>query len=480
MQTPLERPCNLLRAIVGNPSSHALRPDSQEPHVSAHSKHRPTSWITLLLLLALTPLLHAQQHPDPPAWVHNKTLYEVNLRQFSEQGTVNALREQLPRLKATGIDILWIMPVHPIGVEKRAGTLGSPYAVSDYKAFNPEFGTIDDFKQLVAEAHDLGMYVIIDWVANHTAWDHPWIQQHPDWYTRDEQGAIIPPIPLWADVADLNYDKPELREAMIDAMAFWVRETDIDGFRCDTAEWLPLDFWVDARIALWQIKPVFILAEGNKPELVNNAFDAAYAWDLTPNFEAINHGEKTAHDLANYLNAENRVMAGDGFRLNFTTNHDINAWEGTTAQRLGDGLEAFTVITWTARGMPLIYNGQEAGMTKQLEFFERDPIIWQTHRMALLYRSLAEIRRKHTALHAGNPGGSLRIIDNLSNEHTLVYERSRDNDRVVVMLNLSDTPQTIRRTDLISGLTPELVEGVRTRNDNLILAPWAYAIWATE
>ena len=231
-------------------------------------------------------------NPDPPKWVENLVVYQVNLRQFSQAGKVEAFRKELPRLKELGVGVLWFMPIHPIGVEGRSGTLGSPYAVKDYKAFNPEFGTLDEFKQTVREAHDLGMYVIIDWVANHTSHDHPWIKQHPDWFTRDEKGELVPPIELWKDVVDLNFDEPGLREAMIDAMAFWVREVNIDGFRCDTAEWVPLDFWVDARDAMWQIKPVFMLGEGAKPELIEYAFDAAYAWSLTPNMNEIKAGTK--------------------------------------------------------------------------------------------------------------------------------------------------------------------------------------------
>lgn len=439
------------------------------------------SLLVFVLLWALPALVSAQPGPytDPPKWVHDKVLYEVNLRQFSRAGTVEAFSDQLPRLKALGVGVVWFMPVNPIGDEARSGTLGSPYAVKDYTAFNPEFGTLEQFKAVVDRAHEMGLYVIIDWVANHTALDHPWGRRHPDWYTHDAQGNMVPPIELWKDVVDLNYDKPELRRAMIDAMSFWVREVGVDGFRCDTAEWVPLDFWVDARNALWKIKPVFMLAEGAKPELMDYAFDAAYAWDLTPNFQKINEGEKHATDLVNYIKAEARIVPGNGFRVNFTTNHDINSWEGTTAERLGDGMRAFTVLTFTLPGMPLIYNGQEAGLDKRLSFFDRDPITWRDDPMAKLYHDLAQLKRRNPALWHGLAGRPVEILDAQTNASVLTFQRRSGTDRVVVMVNLSGHVQHVPAIRDMDQMQPVIGHISQAQPDgDYQLEPWQYGVWS--
>lgn len=415
-------------------------------------------------------------YPNPPKWIQDTIVYQVNLRQFSEAGNLDGFREQLPRLKALGVGVLWFMPIHPIGVEARSGGLGSPYAVRDYLSFSEEFGTLDEFKATVREAHDLGMYVIIDWVPNHTSPDHPWVQQHPDWYTRDENGDLVPPIPLWADVVDLNFDSMEMRRAMIEAMAYWVREADIDGFRVDTAEWQPLDFWVEARNVLREIKPIFMLAEGAKPELLEYAFDAAYAWDLTPNMNQIKEGTKNVSDLVNYLNAEARIVPNDGFRLNFTTNHDINAWEATAVERMGEALEAFTVLTFTVNGMPLIYNGQEARLEQRLNFFDPDPIVWREDSMADLYRELAELKRSHPALWHGGTGGAVQIIQECTNESVLTFQRQHKTQNIVVMLNLSDTPQRVTAPTTSEHMSAVLSRGAEQAENTIELQPWGYMI----
>lgn len=440
--------------------------------------------VILLLCVAQAACVSVAQdrpYPAPPEWSHDKVMYEVNLRQFSDTGDVEGFRKQLPRLKELGVGILWFMPVNPIGVEGRVRDLGSPYAVKDYLAFNPEYGTLDEFKAMIDEAHAMGMYVLIDWVPNHTAPDHPWVKEHPDWYTRDENGQLVPPIPQWADVVDLNYDAMDMRKAMIDAMAFWVREVGIDGFRVDTAEWQPLDFWVDARNELRTIKPIFMLAEGANPDLVEYAFDAAYAWDLTPNMNQIKAGTKTVTDLVNYLNAEARIIPNDGFRLNFTTNHDIDAWEATAVERLGDGLEAFTVLTFTVTGMPLIYNGQEARLEKQVDFFRHDPIPWRDDSIAGLYRTLAKLKHNNRALWHGGTGGELEIIAPSTNESVLTFQREADGDRVIVMLNLSGQPQSVPAPGGLGELTQVLGrKTIRVAADTCVLPPWGYGVWSSS
>lgn len=210
-----------------------------------------------------------------PEWVKNAVIYEVNVRQYTPEGTFNAFTEHLPRLKTLGVDILWFMPVNPIGVKNRKGPLGSYYSVKDYTAVNPEFGTMEDFRRLVEQVHEQGMYAIIDWVPNHTAWDHRWTKEHPDWYKQDEKGEFVSPFD-WTDVIQLDYDNEEMRQEMIEEMIFWIRESDIDGYRCDVAHMVPVDFWDEARKELDKVKPVFMLAESDQYFLHKNAFDMTY------------------------------------------------------------------------------------------------------------------------------------------------------------------------------------------------------------
>lgn len=441
----------------------------------------------VLLAALLSPTAGSREVPTrpfplPPAWVQDQTLYEVNLRQFSDTGDVEGLRKQLPRLKELGVGTLWIMPVHPIGEKGRSGSLGSPYAVRDYRAFNPEFGTIEQFKQMVDEAHRLGLYVIIDWVGNHTALDHPWIQQHPDWYKRNDKGEIVHPQPTWKDIASLNFDSAEMRKEMIASMAYWVREVGVDGFRCDAVEFMPLDFWSEARTELRKIKPIFLLGEIVAPAATEHAFDASYAWHLTPNTEQIVAGKKTVTDLVNYIRADQNDLRSGGFRLNFTTNHDKNAWEGTTKDLLGDGVAAFTVLTFTLPGMPLIYNGQEAGPERRLAFFERDPIRWPadlaTTPMSKLLRSLSHLKRDHRALWAGDDNAPAQIIEKSTTAAVLTFRREVPGDQVVVMLNLSAQPAAVPAPDL-THLTPALgaAPTVVEPDGQIRLQPWEYRVW---
>ncbi len=263
---------------------------------------------TIVLALLTTAVLYSQNHVSfnpPPDWSYNKIIYEVNIRQFTDDGSFNAFKRHLPRLKEMGVGILWFMPIHPIGEKNRKGTLGSYYSVKDYKAVNSEFGTLKEFKDLVDIIHKMGMYVIIDWVANHTAWDNEWIIEHPEFYTKDSLGNIISPNPDWTDVADLNYENKELWAAMIDALKFWVKEYDIDGYRCDVAGMMPIEFWVEARKELDNIKPVFMLAEWDTPEM-HLAFDMTYDWTLHKIMNGIAEGEKSVTDLIDHINIDNK------------------------------------------------------------------------------------------------------------------------------------------------------------------------------
>jgi len=283
-----------------------------------------------------------------PQWAKNAVIYEVNTRQFTSEGTFKAFASHLPRLRELGVDILWFMPIHPIGEERRKGGLGSYYSIQDYKGVNPEFGTFDDFKELVSQAHEMGFKVILDWVANHTAFDHPWVNENPEWYNRDENGDIVSPYD-WTDVADLNYnDNPALWDAMIDALKFWVAEANIDGYRCDVAGMVPTAFWERARVELDAIKPVFMLAEDEgQRDLMQKAFDANYGWEFHHIMNSIAKGEKTAKDVWSYFAREDSLFAPSSYRMMFTSNHDENSWNGTEFERMGEGAKAFAVMSYT-------------------------------------------------------------------------------------------------------------------------------------
>ena len=433
--------------------------------LTIRARRAPLVLLLLLVFPAVCAAAPARPYPLPPAWVLDQTLYEVNLRNFSATHDVAGLRAQLPRLQQLGVGTVWVMPVHPIGTAGRSGTLGSPYAVKDYKGFNPEFGTVDAFKETVDEAHRLGMFVIIDWVANHTALDHPWVTQHPDWYKRDAAGNLVPPLPEWKDVAALDFARPGVRTAMVDAMAYWVREVGVDGFRCDTAEFVPLDFWVEAHDALRAIKPIFLLAEGVRPDLTAYAFDASYAWNLPENMVGLAKGGKTVGDLVSYINADARDLAAGGFRLNFTSNHDKNAWEGTTREQLGDAADAFAVLTFTLPGMPLIFNGQENGVETRQAFFDHDPIQWRDgSASAKLYRKLADLKRDHRALWADN-GAPVEVLAGSTTEQVLTFRRETAGDRVTVMLNLSGEAQRVAAPD---------------GNGSVALGAWEHRVWAGD
>ncbi|HLW07104.1 MAG TPA: alpha-amylase family glycosyl hydrolase, partial [Marinilabiliaceae bacterium] len=334
-------------------------------------------------------------------WSKDAVIYEVNTRQYTEAGTFEAFEAHLPRLKELGVDILWFMPIYPIGEKNRKGTLGSYYSIRDYQAVNPEFGTMEDFKSLVQKAHELDMKVILDWVANHTSWDHEWITTHPEWYTKDSIGNMIAPFD-WTDVAQLDYTQEGVRTAMKSALNFWVNETDIDGYRCDVAGMVPVDFWESAAEELNAIKPIFMLAEDEaETDLLLKAFNANYGWEFHHIMNDIAKDDKTAVDATEYLqNITNKYPKG-AYPMQFTSNHDENSWNGTTHERMGDAANTFAALTFVVEGMPLIYNGQEAGLNKRLEFFEKDFIDWSDLSASQLYSQLIKLKKENKALWNG-------------------------------------------------------------------------------
>ncbi len=364
----------------------------------------------------------------------------MNLRQYTPEGTFAAFQHHLPRLKELGVDVLWFMPIHPISETNRKGTLGSYYSISDYKGINPEFGTHQDFKVLVERAHRLGFKVIIDWVANHTGWDSQWLVDNSDWYAKDSLGQTYSPYD-WTDVAQLDFSNEGLREGMLDAMKYWVEVFNIDGYRCDFAHDVPTDFWEHARAELDKIKPMFMLAEAEKPELLNHAFDADYSWELMHIMNDIAKGHKNANHIAEYLQKIDTLICPDAFKLNLITNHDENSWNGTEFERLGDGVEAFAVLTYTLNGTPLIYTGQETGMDKRLEFFEKDEVpSFEKNKYFEFYQRLNNLKHQYKVLSAGTAGGKLNRLATSEDEKLFFFSRENQTEELLVLLNLSPEP----------------------------------------
>lgn len=416
-----------------------------------------------------------------PEWSKNATIYEANIRQFTPEGTFKAFETHLPRLKSMGIDIIWLMPIHPIGVEKRKGSLGSEYSVKDYFGVNPEFGSKEDFKHLVDKIHEMGMHIIIDWVANHSSWDNPLAKEHPDWYSKTPEGHFQPtPWYDWDDVIDFDYDKPALRKYMTTALVYWVKELNIDGYRCDTAGFVPTDFWDNVRSELDAIKPVFMLAEWESRDLHKNAFDMTYSWTLFEKMTAVTKDKKSMAGLVEYMAHDVSTFPRDGYRMLFTDNHDMNSWNGNMIANFGNGLEASMVLCATINGMPLVYCGQEAGLAKSLKFFDKDEIDWSKFPYAPLYTKLFELKHKNHALWNGEEGGVMVRIYNDKPEQVISFSRAKNDDQVIPVVNYSDKPVTVKLdskyqkgnyTELFSGKTITL-----KGNDVFTLEPWKYLV----
>ena len=381
---------------------------------------------------------------EHPEWSKNATIYEVNVRQYTPEGTFNAFSEHLPRLKEIGVDILWFMPIHPIGKINRKETessMGSYYSVQDYKSVSSDYGTKEDFKRMVEQAHGLGMKVILDWVPNHTAWDNPWTE-NKDWYVLNEEDDFIPPLGTdWTDVIQLDYTNEEMRDAMIDAMKYWVAEFGVDGYRCDVAGKVPTDFWVRAHAELDEVKDVFMLAEDEEPELLIEAFDMNYAWEYAHIIREIAKGAMTFDRLDSLLAEDAKKFPDNSYRMYFTSNHDENSWNGTDVEMYGDNFQNFAVLSATIDGMPLVYSGQEAVLDKQLLFFEKDEIEWKDYALVDFYTDLLALNKRNEALWNGAHGANpIRIS---SPEGTYAYQRNKADFGVYVGLNNTQMTQEI-------------------------------------
>lgn len=414
-----------------------------------------------------------------PKWSENATMYEVNIRQYTKEGTFKAFEEHLPRLKEMGIKILWFMPIHPISNEKRLGSLGSYYSIADYKEINPEFGTKEDFKQLVDKCHEMGFKVILDWVANHTGWDNSWIRTHPDWYTKNDAGDIVYPE-NWEDVADLNFENKDMQKEMLKAMTYWVKEFDVDGYRCDYAGGVPLEFWEMARTKFNKIKSVYMLAEDDRAmSFMKYAFNSNYGWSFFHDMASIAKGTKNASSLVNYLKNTVSYYPAGTYPLHFIDNHDENSWNGTVEERLGDSGQAMLTLIFTVPGMPLVYSGQEVNLDHRLAFFDKDEIKWEGFTNEDLLTKLIHLKLEHEALWNGEAGGDIKFLKT-SSEHVIAYSREKGNDKVVAILNLSDKVRefTVTMDEEYQGndlLTAENV--VLTQGENTItLNPWEFMV----
>ena len=417
-----------------------------------------------------------------PEWSKNAVIYQINTRQFTQEGTFKAAESHLPRLKDLGVDILWLMPIHPIGEKNRKGTLGSPYAVKDYYAVNPEFGTMEDLKHFLRAAHKMGMHVILDWVPNHTAWDNVLVTEHPEWYARNWKGDFHPtPWWDWSDIIDLDYSQPAVREYMCEAMKYWVREADVDGFRCDVAGFVPTDFWNTVRKELNAIKPVFMLAEWDARDLHEEAFDMTYAWTWYDTMVKIAKGQAKIPQLLVYYSWNEKAYPRDIMRMLFVTNHDKNAWDGTMNEQFGEALEAAIALSVVSEGMPLIYNGQEAGEEKRLAFFEKDTIQWKEHPIGALYKKLIALKKQNSALWNAAWGARMVHVPNSAPDTVLSFVRQNEKDKVFGVFNFSPIHQTASfDEDLYHG---DYIDFMNGQAANLLagsminLRPWGYHIF---
>lgn len=417
-----------------------------------------------------------------PAKAAGYTIYEVNVRQYTPEGTFSAFAKQLPRLKDLGVDMLWFMPIHPIGEKNRKEPLGSYYSVKDYKGVNPEFGTAEDFKKLVDQAHEMGMGVIMDWVPNHSAYDNVWTTEHPEFYVRDKDGNIMHEAD-WTDIALLDHTKPGTRAAMIDAMKYWVTEFDVDGFRCDHAgHEIPLYFWEEVRAELGKTKDLLWLAEWDGARM-HLQFDLTYAWELLHITEDVGAGKKTADDVASWIERDTKEYGRKPFRMTMITNHDENSWSGTMFEKFGEGHKTFATFIFTAYGIPMIYSGQEAGLAKRLKFFEKDNINWKDSLgLQPFYKQLTSLKKQNVALWAGEFGGATVRIN--QGPEIYAFKRTKDSNTVIGILNFTGKEQSFNLLDeTVAGTYKDYFTGkeysIQTEAP-LKMDPWQYLVFVNN
>ena len=413
--------------------------------------------------------------------IKDGVIYEANIRQYSESGKFEDFTKDIYKLKDLGVKIIWLMPIHPISKTNRKGTLGSYYSISDYKAVNPEFGNKNDLDELIKEAHKHGMLVILDWVANHTGWDHKWIENKPDYYTKNENGEITDPINPstgkswgWTDVADLNFDNMEMQNEMIEAMEYWVKEHEIDGYRLDAAHSCPASFWKKSIERLKKIKNVLMLAESDGYhtggfELIE-LFDMSYNWSGHHVLNRIYKKENNSEDLKLNINRNLNDYSSKHVLMNFTSNHDENTWAGTVFDRYGDGAKTFAALTYFLPGIPLIYNGQEYGLNKRLEFFEKDFIAKKQSDFYEFYSNLNSLKKENNLLDIDSEI-KFEIIET-NNKNLICYKRTKNNDSMYFVANLSEESQEINTefSETLKSLNSDKMISLKKNS----LGPWEY------
>ena len=443
-------------------------------------------FIAALALLALVSCAPKQQcNAVHTKWAYDATIYELNTRQATEEGTFAAAEALLPEIKESGVDIIWIMPIQQIGVLERKGTLGSYYAITDYCKFNPEFGTRADFESFLAKAHELGLKVILDWVANHTAPDSEWTK-NDGWHYRDSLGNLMVQYD-WTDISKLNYDNQDMRAAMKQAMHWWMDTIGIDGFRCDVAGEVPTDFWNDVMAEIRVKHPdMFTLAEdeAEAQDLTESAFDMYYGWELHHLMNGVAQGKKTVEDLWGYFAKVDTTIRKEAIRMNFTSNHDENSWNGTEFERMGDATDLFAAFTYVVPGMPMIYTGQMSGNHHRLQFFEKDVIDRvENAPQKALYKGLNDLRATNRALWSNEKGAPMVRLT-ADNDKIFACVRTKScpkhgDNTVIAIMNMSAEPQTV--TLDLTNLTGEYnclcgntmkVEASQTFE----LTPWKYII----
>jgi len=437
--------------------------------------------------------------PVSDAAMENAVIYEANIRNYSKEGTFNAFTKDIPELKKLGVKILWVMPIYPISMKRRKATadksieditdpnekkkyLGSWYAITDYTAVNPDLGTLADFQKLVKTAHDNGMYVILDWVANHTGWDHKWIIEHPEYYQHNAKGEVTDPLNPetgepwgWTDVAHLDYTSKNVYEPMKDAMLYWVKDQNIDGFRCDVADNVPTDFWNFAIPKLKAVKPLFMLMESEKEYLLKGQFDMGYGFEAHHVMNEIAQGKKTVADWDKLMVNLSKKYEKDDIMMNLTSSHDENAWNGSEYERMGDGAEAFAALTYVMPGMPLIYTGQEYDNKRRLKFFEQDPIERKKGKMFGIYEKLGALKNSDAAINGGKKPASYTRLKTSDDTKVLAFERVKDGKKVFYIANLTKAPLTF--TAPLSGSYTNYMTGEKatfSTGQKIEAKPWQY------
>ncbi len=443
--------------------------------------------VTPIVFVSAVLLASSGFSQDHTTWTYNASIYEVNVRQYTHEGTFNAFSSHLGRLDSLGVSIIWFMPIHPIGLKNHLGSLGSYYSVRDYHGVNPEFGTLQDFKTLVDSVHGRGMFVLMDWVANHTSWDNVWTQTHPEFYVRDVHGNFTaPPGTNWSDVIQLDYANTALRDSMIAAMKYWLLNAHVDGFRCDAAGMVPADFWVQAVAALKLVRPdIFLLAEDQGAKYYASGFGMTYGWNYYGFGSGILattvKGQTDANAFASFVQSEEAQYPGNDYRMYFTSNHDENSWYGTDQELFGAAAESFIALTHVFRSVPLIYGGQEAGLTHRLLFFDKDEIPWTASPRAGLFHALLRLKRTNSVLWNGASGSPLIRIPTTTDYSTFAFVRNKGEDGVCGVFNLSSTPTTTTIT--MSGFAGSYRD-IRTDSTlslgttfDAVLPAWGYKIF---